>query len=310
MKISVVMATYNGEKFIKEQLDSIRLQTIIPEEVIICDDCSTDTTVALVKTYIEKYSLQNSWKLWINEKNLGFADNFHKAIGMASGDYIFFSDQDDIWKKKKIEIMIEIMDQRSDCQLLCTDYELFTSQKDILLPSYNVIKKMSDNGTLDKVQFDKKSIYIGALGCCMCVRRGFYKSVSSYWFDGWAQDDRMWRLAQCVNGCYLLHSNLVRHRLHERNTATYGKYHTSEKRLKLFRNMQKANEQMIRMLSDNNQRARYQNIMRKHAHMMNLRVELLEKHKVLNSLFLLKYINYYQKKQSLLLEGYMALARK
>ncbi len=89
MKASVVMATYNGEKYIIEQLDTIRLQTITPDEVIICDDCSTDTTVRLVVEYIEQYGLQNSWKIIQNDFNLGYAGNFHKAADMAQGEFIF-----------------------------------------------------------------------------------------------------------------------------------------------------------------------------------------------------------------------------
>jgi len=71
MKISVVMATYNGEEFIKEQLDSIRLQTRAVDEVIMCDDGSSDNTVAVAKQYITEYSLSDSWKVVVKEKNLG-----------------------------------------------------------------------------------------------------------------------------------------------------------------------------------------------------------------------------------------------
>jgi len=76
-------------------------------------------------------------------------------------------------------------------------------------------------------------VYIGAIGCAMCVRRDFYLSIQKYWFDGWAQDDRMWKLSQCANGCVMLHSKLIRHRIHSNNTSTYGKYHSIDKRANL-----------------------------------------------------------------------------
>ena len=68
--ISVCMTSFNGEKYIEKQLDTVRLQTVKPDQVILCDDCSKDNTVEVVRKYIEKYSLQDSWKVYKNEENL------------------------------------------------------------------------------------------------------------------------------------------------------------------------------------------------------------------------------------------------
>jgi len=97
--ISIALATYNGEKYIKEQLDSIYNQTLTPDEVIVCDDCSTDSTIDILKLYEKNYSL----KLFVNHEKLGVIKNFEKAISLCSGDYILLSDQDDIWLPEKIE---------------------------------------------------------------------------------------------------------------------------------------------------------------------------------------------------------------
>ena len=96
--VSIAMATYNGEKYLKEQLDSIYAQTYKDIEVIVCDDCSSDKTVEILDEYKEKYGL----KYYINEKNLGFKKNFEKAISLCSGDFIALADQDDIWIENKI----------------------------------------------------------------------------------------------------------------------------------------------------------------------------------------------------------------
>ena len=101
MKNSVIMATYNGEKYITEQLDSIRNQTLPPDEVIICDDCSSDNTRTIINEYISKYKL-TGWQLYSNEKNIGFFDNFFKALRLSTGDVIYLSDQDDVWDKYKL----------------------------------------------------------------------------------------------------------------------------------------------------------------------------------------------------------------
>lgn len=97
--ISVAMPTYNGEKYLREQLDSIYNQTMQPDEVVVVDDCSKDTTLKILEEYHERYGL----KYYVNEKNLGYNKNFEKAISLCSGDYIALSDQDDIWFPNKIE---------------------------------------------------------------------------------------------------------------------------------------------------------------------------------------------------------------
>ena len=88
--ISLVMATYNGEKYLYEQLDSIRCQTMPPDEVIICDDCSKDSTVNMIQKYIDKYQLKH-WNVYENEKNKGYSKNFSDALKLAKGDIIFLS---------------------------------------------------------------------------------------------------------------------------------------------------------------------------------------------------------------------------
>ena len=99
-KISVVMCTYNGEKYIRQQLDSILKQTYPIYEIIINDDISTDGTVDIIKEYMIRY---DNIHLFVNSKRLGVHPNFMAALVKASGDYIAISDQDDIWELTKIE---------------------------------------------------------------------------------------------------------------------------------------------------------------------------------------------------------------
>lgn len=101
-KISIVLATYNGEKYLYEQLKSIQEQTVQPFEVIIQDDCSTDNTIEVVCSFENKLPL----KIFKNDKNLGFTKNFESAIQKSTGDYIALCDQDDIWEKEKIEKLL------------------------------------------------------------------------------------------------------------------------------------------------------------------------------------------------------------
>jgi len=98
-KVSVAIATYNGEKYLAEQLDSLYSQTRQPDEVIAVDDCSKDNTVKILDEYSKKYNV----KFYINDRNLGIAKNFEKAISLCTGNYIMLCDQDDVWLPQKIE---------------------------------------------------------------------------------------------------------------------------------------------------------------------------------------------------------------
>lgn len=97
------MATYNGEKFLCEQLDSLFNQNRQFDELIVCDDCSSDGTLGILEEYAAKDS---RIKIFRNERNLGFLKNFEKALSLTTGDYIALSDQDDIWLPNHIEILL------------------------------------------------------------------------------------------------------------------------------------------------------------------------------------------------------------
>jgi len=105
MKISIAMATYNGGSFLEEQLESISSQTRPPDEIIICDDGSTDESLEIIKKFENKVDF--NLYLENNLENLGPAKNFEKAISLCSGDIIFLSDQDDSWNENKIEFMVK-----------------------------------------------------------------------------------------------------------------------------------------------------------------------------------------------------------
>ena len=309
IKVSVVIASYNGEEFLTEQLESIRKQTVTPDELIICDDQSKDNTVKVAEEYIRKHNLEGSWKVFINENNLGYADNFDHVAKKASGELIFFSDQDDIWELNKIEIMVHIMDKHPECKVLCSDYIPWYTGENAPQAPKRVVDRMPDNGVLEEVKLKKRSIYIGALGCCMCVRGDYYKAIGEYRFNGWAQDDRMWKMAQCAHGCLILHRNLIKHRIHGNNTSTYGKYHTKERRIRLFTQMLEAEKQMLRYLLDNEAEAKEIKIIKKHISMMGKRIALIEKRKILIIFPLLGFLSYYERKKSYLVELYMALKK-
>ena len=102
--VSVALCTYNGEKYIGAQLDSILKQTYSHLEIIIVDDCSTDDTFNIVNRYAEN---DHRVKCFKNEVNVGFNKNFERAIKLTAGEYIAISDQDDIWLPLKLELLLD-----------------------------------------------------------------------------------------------------------------------------------------------------------------------------------------------------------
>lgn len=122
MKISVALCTYNGERFLEEQLKSIFSQTLPVHEVVICDDASSDNTVEIINKFILQYP--NIITLHINKVPLKTIKNFEKAVSLTTGDYIFLSDQDDVWMPWKVEKMMGKMNQLPNALLLFTNGDL------------------------------------------------------------------------------------------------------------------------------------------------------------------------------------------
>jgi glycosyltransferase involved in cell wall biosynthesis len=113
--VSIVLGAYNGEKYLKEQIDSILRQTYKNIELIIADDCSTDNTQAILREFADKYE---NVHIYFNETNLGLVRNFEKAVKYAQGEYIAFADQDDIWLPEKIQ---RLVDNIGDNMLIYSD---------------------------------------------------------------------------------------------------------------------------------------------------------------------------------------------
>ncbi len=105
--ISVVLCTFNGGRFLREQLDSIARQSRLPSELVVCDDRSSDNTIAILKGFAAEASFPV--RIIENQQRLGSTRNFDKAIGLASGDFIALCDQDDRWAPGKLERLSDFL---------------------------------------------------------------------------------------------------------------------------------------------------------------------------------------------------------
>ena len=307
-KISIVLATYNGEEFIKEQLDSIKNQTLPPDEVVICDDVSKDNTVSVVEQYIKDNSLQG-WSIERNATNLGFGANFSKALGKATGDYIFFSDQDDIWMTDKLEKMVGIMEEKPEIKVLCSEYEIFCTGDDIPENAGNFGKNNRNDKSLEKIALTPHNFFIGSLGCDMCIRKTFSDEIKPYGFEGWAHDEYVWKLSQCAEGCYMYHEILIRHRVHAHN-VTMRKIHEINKRIAFLEDLMKGNEACRRYVLDTSKDPGYLKIIDKNIRSEKLRIDMLKNCHIFNTVPLLFYAKYYHSRKSLLMEPWIALKQR
>lgn len=118
-KLSVAICTYNGGRYLAEQLESVAAQTRAPDELVVCDDCSTDDTRAVVEAFAERASFPV--RLLVNEQNLGSTRNFERAIASCAGDLIALGDQDDIWLPQKLERLERELEGKPDVGLAFSD---------------------------------------------------------------------------------------------------------------------------------------------------------------------------------------------
>ncbi|WP_229240399.1 glycosyltransferase family 2 protein [Dyadobacter sp. SG02] len=117
--ISVAMCTYNGAKFLPEQLKSIADQTVSVDELVVCDDRSKDDTVEIIKSFAatSKFPV----RIHVNEQNLGSTKNFEKCLSLCEGDVIFCCDQDDRWRKDKVQKQLAFLNARPDLDAVFSD---------------------------------------------------------------------------------------------------------------------------------------------------------------------------------------------
>ena len=119
MKISVAMCTYNGAEFLPAQLQSIITQSRPPDEIVICDDRSTDDSQTLLKKFATESPVPVN--LHFNDHNLGSIKNFERAISLCTGDVITLSDQDDVWRNDKLQLFESILNNTPSAGLVFSD---------------------------------------------------------------------------------------------------------------------------------------------------------------------------------------------
>ena len=206
MKISIAMATYNGARFLQEQLDSFVKQNLLPDELVVCDDGSSDSTYEILEAF--RVHAPFPVVLYKNNNNLGYTRNFEKVIALCSGDVIFLSDQDDVWFPDKIEEVVRVFTEKND---------VFVVQVDMIITDHDMnpsaVTQLENTVSLGGNTDDYMT------GCGMALRRSWLQLTLPI-PDGISGHD-LWisRISISLGVRQLLDRPLQYYRRHENNAS-------------------------------------------------------------------------------------------
>lgn len=207
MTTSVIIACYNGEKYIIEQLESIKNQTEKVDEVIICDDQSKDNTYSIVEKYINDNKLLN-WRIYKNSINKGWKATFADLILEANNDAIFFCDQDDMWYADKVKEMKHAMTILKD-RLITSDMDVKYLAEGLHECKQEIIaKERYQHVNIKPIRFR-----IMRPGCTFLVNTEFAKRcIKELWKDGMPHDLLIWQAAFLVDSIGSVKKPLIEYR--------------------------------------------------------------------------------------------------
>lgn len=217
MKITVVMATYNGKKFLSVQLDSILNQTFNDFKLLIIDDCSTDSTKDILLEYQKKYP--GIINLIFNEKNLGSRATFAKGVELVDTQYFAFSDQDDFWLPNKLEILYNEIIKDDNLAFVYSNSQLVDENHTILKEKVINSSKAIDGNNFYQIVIDNS-----VMGCSMLVNTQFAQKCLPFPTVGFHHD---WYLAIMALGLNykvkFIDIPLFQYRLHSANLVNAKK---------------------------------------------------------------------------------------
>lgn len=199
------MATYNGSSYLEQQLNSFERQTIKPDEVVICDDDSSDNTRDIINEIAEKAPFKI--KLFKNKKKIGISQNFSKAINLCKGDYIFLSDQDDYWFSDKIEKMIFFSRKNKDSFVFYNNCEYAD-------------KNLEPTGR-GKMQELKKLNMDFVQGSCVLIKKEFLEIINPI-PRKIAHDSWIFQLSYILSVQKTLKDSLQFYRIHGNNFSNFN----------------------------------------------------------------------------------------
>ena len=213
MKISVALATFNGEKYIKEQLQSILSQQLPVDEVVISDDGSSDSTPEIIKDFIKDNELEN-WSFSVNEKNLGYAQNFIHTIKKTTGDIVFLCDQDDIWLPEKTKSIHDMFLESPDLWMIHTDIDLIDGQGTVIANHYEKLKE-----GLHILGFDEFARRLNYCGMASAFKSELRDAIDKYDLSEIPTHDWILSAIACIEGGFATRDLVLTYRRKHENNA-------------------------------------------------------------------------------------------
>jgi glycosyltransferase involved in cell wall biosynthesis len=212
--ISVCITTFNSERFIGQQLESILKQLDKSDEVIISDDYSRDNTEKIIASHND-----NRIKFIKNTQSKGYTSNFENALKHSSGEIIFLSDHDDIWQDNKVAVVLSKLQ----------DFDFFVSDCSLIDENGNTIEESHFKLRKPSKTFLGNIIKFGYLGCCFAFRRSILQKALPFPSkrDLCTHDNWLFLTALAFHRVHISNDKLIKYRRHNSNTSTGGL--TSEK---------------------------------------------------------------------------------
>ena len=306
MTTEVIMCVYNGEKFLSEQLESLKNQTRPANYVKIFDDCSTDNSFNLISEFVKKNNIEN-WVVIQNNTNKGWRLNFYDALSTCYSDIIFFCDQDDIWHSDKIEKMATAMEADTRILTLSGLQYLIDSNGEKIKKNERVLscgEKYNNSITKSGLYENLQALcWKSRIGCAMAIRREmkdlliYFKRDIIFVHDMWAVNT-----ASLFNGYFIINYPCIKYRIHEENASKYEKVSglaTKEAKTKLITEKKAYLQYLLDGINaigikDKVDKKEYKRLKRANR-FFEKRCELMNKIKIFAWINLLKYIDLYIK---------------
>ena len=216
-QISIALTTYNGGKYLSQQLDSILTQTLLPYEIIIVDDASTDNTIDIIHQYIANHNLI---KLYQNETNIGIVKSFERAISLCISDYVALCDQDDVWMSYKLQRLI---DNIGDNYLIHSDAVLVDENLQTIELSHFLLNKDKSLTTVCDYLYSNN-----VTGCCAMISRELIDLALPIPDNFYMHDYYFALIAVRFNKIKLIDEPLLYYRQHSMNSIGAKLYGYSE----------------------------------------------------------------------------------
>lgn len=221
INISVAMATYNGEKYIRQQLTSILNQSMMVDEIIVVDDNSNDKTIEI----IEEMRCPQI-RIYKNSKNLGYVENFYRAISLTHGKYVFLSDQDDIWEQEKVKLTLAELQKSDRNMAVCTGFSLIDQDDNPIVDIEHyqvndfVLQKHKD---VEELTLKRLAFGNVVQGCTYCVRRDAIEVYLKVHNNEVIHDYQLMLISAAMGKVKYLNKSLIRYRLHGNNAVGFEK---------------------------------------------------------------------------------------